>query len=67
MQRFPVARYVAASVVVWGVVLAATAGTRDFAGIVAVRFFLGALEGAVTAGGWRLLSDLDDAEMLTGA
>ncbi|GME34470.1 putative transporter [Neofusicoccum parvum] len=50
MQRFPVARYVAVSVVVWGVVLAATAGTRDFAGIVAVRFFLGALEGAVTAG-----------------
>lgn len=50
MQRFPVAKYVAVSVVVWGVILAATAGTKDFAGIMTVRFFLGALEGAVTAG-----------------
>ncbi|KAL1636642.1 hypothetical protein SLS58_009696 [Diplodia intermedia] len=50
MQRLPVARYVAVSVVVWGIILATTAGTTDFAGIMAVRFFLGALEGAVTAG-----------------
>ncbi|KAL1623120.1 hypothetical protein SLS54_004606 [Diplodia seriata] len=50
MQRLPVARYVAVSVVVWGIILATTAGTTDFAGIMTVRFFLGALEGAVTAG-----------------
>lgn len=49
MQRLPVARYVSVSVVVWGIILATTAGTSDFAGIMTVRFFLGALEGAVTA------------------
>ncbi|KAF4537693.1 MFS general substrate transporter [Lasiodiplodia theobromae] len=49
MQRFPVARYVSVSVVVWGIILATTAATTDFAGIMTVRFFLGALEGAVTA------------------
>ncbi|EHK96713.1 putative Uncharacterized transporter [Glarea lozoyensis 74030] len=50
MQRFPVGKYVAANVIVWGAMLAATAGTTSFAGIMVVRFFLGAFEGAVTAG-----------------
>ena len=44
------ARYVSLTVVIWGAILSATAGTFNASGVLAVRFFLGGLEGAVTAG-----------------
>ncbi|KAL4790830.1 major facilitator superfamily domain-containing protein [Aspergillus venezuelensis] len=50
MQRFPLGKYISISVIVWGAILAASAGTHNSAGVLAVRFFLGGLEGAVTAG-----------------
>ena len=50
MQRFPLGKYISVSVIIWGAVLSATAGTENAPGVLAVRFFLGGLEGAVTAG-----------------
>ncbi|KAL2008684.1 hypothetical protein VTN00DRAFT_6878 [Thermoascus crustaceus] len=50
MQKFLLARYVSVTVVFWEIVLCCHAGTNNFAGLMATRFFLGALEGSVTAG-----------------
>lgn len=50
LQRFPLGKYLAVSVMTWGVVLACTAVTSNAAGVFVTRFFLGACEGAVTAG-----------------
>ncbi len=50
LQRLPLAKYSAFCIVVWGVVLALFAAVSNFAGAVAVRFFLGVFEAAVTPG-----------------
>ena len=50
LQRLPLGKYSAACVIMWGVTLACFAGVKNFAGAVAVRFFLGVLEAAVTPG-----------------
>ena len=49
MQRFPLGKYISISVILWGMILSATAGTYNPTGVLVVRFFLGGLEGAVTA------------------
>ncbi|PGH23664.1 hypothetical protein AJ80_02270 [Polytolypa hystricis UAMH7299] len=48
LQRLPLAKYTGACILLWGLVTAALAGTKDFAGAAANRFLLGALESAVT-------------------
>jgi len=50
MQRFALARYIFLVVIFWGVVLCLRAVCTNFASLMVVRFALGALEGAVTAG-----------------
>jgi ACS family allantoate permease-like MFS transporter len=50
MQRFPLVKYMSATVIVWGIVLVCHAATTNFAGLMVCRFFLGAMEGSVTAG-----------------
>ncbi|KAK3698798.1 Allantoate permease [Vermiconidia calcicola] len=50
LQILPVGKYSAACVVAWGGVLACFAATENFAGAVAIRFFLGLCESAVTPG-----------------
>ncbi|KAL4875350.1 putative MFS allantoate transporter [Aspergillus karnatakaensis] len=50
MQKFPLGKYISVSVIIWGAILSASAGTHNAAGVLAARFFLGGLEGAVTAG-----------------
>lgn len=50
MQRLPLARYLSCIVFIWGIVLGLNAACTNFAGLMAGRFVLGALEGAVTAG-----------------
>lgn len=52
MQRFPLGKYISISVILWGMILSATAGTSNATGVLVVRFFLGGFEGAVTAGKW---------------
>jgi MFS transporter, ACS family, allantoate permease len=50
LQHFPLGKYSAFNVIMWGVVLSCFAGVKDFSGALAVRFFLGFFEAAVTPG-----------------
>ena len=50
LQRLPLAKYSAFCVIMWGITLALFATVSNFGGAVAVRFFLGVFESAVTPG-----------------
>lgn len=50
LQRLPLAKYSALNVILWGSILAIMAAVKDFGGALAVRFFLGAAEAAVSPG-----------------
>ncbi|CAG8972763.1 hypothetical protein HYALB_00006855 [Hymenoscyphus albidus] len=50
LQRLPLAKWSAFNVIMWGLTLCCMAAVSDFAGAVAVRFFLGIFEAAVTPG-----------------
>lgn len=50
LQRLPLAKYSAFCVIAWGTVLALFATVSNFGGAVAIRFFLGVMESAVTPG-----------------
>lgn len=50
LQRLPLAKYSAFNVVMWGTTLALFATVSNFGGAVAIRFFLGIFEAAVTPG-----------------
>ena len=50
LQRLPLAKYSAANVMLWGATLALFATVSNFPGAVAIRFFLGVFESAVTPG-----------------
>jgi MFS family permease len=59
----PVAKYLAANIILWGAVLSLHAACHNFAGLVTVRFFLGALEAVcqptfvLLTGMWYLRSE----------
>ncbi|KAI0018921.1 major facilitator superfamily domain-containing protein [Xylariomycetidae sp. FL0641] len=48
IARLPVAKYLGATALFWGLVVALTAVCSNFAGLVTVRFFLGAAEATVS-------------------
>ncbi|KAL2784127.1 MFS general substrate transporter [Aspergillus keveii] len=48
--RFPLGKYLGASVAIWGVVLTTHAACRNFGGLLTARFFLGVTEAAVAPG-----------------
>lgn len=50
LQYFPLGKYSAFNIIMWGTVLSLFATVEDFSGAVAVRFFLGLFEAAVTPG-----------------
>lgn len=50
LQRLPLAKYSAFCVFMWGLTLACFAAVHNFSGAVAIRFFLGVFEAAVTPG-----------------
>ncbi|KAF1822971.1 allantoate permease [Dissoconium aciculare CBS 342.82] len=50
LQRFPIGKVLGLTTLGWGVILITTPACRDFAGIAANRFLLGALEAAVNPG-----------------
>lgn len=50
LQRLPLGKYSAGCMMLWGIVLACFAGAKNFSGAMAVRFFLGLTESAVTPG-----------------
>ncbi len=50
LQRLPLAKWSAFNVIMWGLVLCCLAAVKDFGGAMAVRFFLGVFEAAVSPG-----------------
>ena len=50
LQRLPLAKWSSICIIMWGLTLCCMAATKNFAGAVAVRFFLGVFEAAVTPG-----------------
>lgn len=50
LQRLPLAKWSSFNIIMWGGTLCCMAATKNFAGAVAVRFFLGVFEAAVTPG-----------------
>lgn len=50
LQRLPLAKYSSFCVIMWGLVLACFAGVKSYSGAIAIRFFLGVFEAAVTPG-----------------
>ncbi|KAJ5151108.1 transporter [Penicillium canariense] len=50
LQRLPLGKYSGACVVTWGAILCCFAAVKSFSGAVAIRFFLGVFEAAVTPG-----------------
>lgn len=50
LQRLPLAKWSAVNVIMWGLILACMAGTKDFATAMTVRVFLGVFEAAVSPG-----------------
>lgn len=50
LQRLPLAKWSAFNIIMWGLTLCCMAAVKSFAGAVAVRFFLGVFEAAVTPG-----------------
>ncbi|KZF21427.1 MFS transporter [Xylona heveae TC161] len=50
LQLLPLGKYTSVNIILWGAVLCCMAGVKSFSGAVAVRFFLGLFEAAVTPG-----------------
>ncbi|TID01687.1 putative transporter [Colletotrichum higginsianum] len=50
LQRFPVAKFLGANIVLWGAILMTTAACSSFAGLASVRFLLGATEATISPG-----------------
>ncbi|KAJ5815189.1 Major facilitator superfamily domain general substrate transporter [Penicillium riverlandense] len=50
LQRLPLGKYSAACILIWGLILSCFAGVQNYAGAIAIRFFLGVFEAAVTPG-----------------
>ena len=50
LQRLPLGKYSSINIILWGVTLACFAAVENFSGAVAVRFFLGVFEAAVSPG-----------------
>ncbi|BFZ59824.1 Allantoate permease [Saitoella coloradoensis] len=48
MQRLPLAKYTGVNIVIWGGILAAMAGCKNFAGLLSVRLLLGIFESSIT-------------------
>ena len=50
LQRLPLGKYSALNVIMWGATLSCFAAVNNYGGALAVRFFLGIFESAVTPG-----------------
>ncbi|GAA5913435.1 hypothetical protein JCM5296_003631 [Sporobolomyces johnsonii] len=47
LHKLPIRTFVAVTIIIWSIVVGCQAAANDFAGMMAVRFFLGMAEGAV--------------------
>lgn len=57
LQRFPIGKFISIMLMSWGIILIATVGAKNFAGLMALRFLLGALEAGVGPA-WMLITSM---------
>ncbi|KAJ5674981.1 transporter [Penicillium maclennaniae] len=50
LQRLPLGKYSGACILIWGIILSCFAAVESYSGAIAIRFFLGVFEAAVTPG-----------------
>ena len=50
LQKLPIGKYSSINIILWGMTLSCFAAVHNFSGAVAIRFFLGVFEAAVTPG-----------------
>ncbi|KAL0264708.1 hypothetical protein SLS55_000659 [Diplodia seriata] len=50
LQRFPMAKFLGANIILWAAILMLTAACSSFAGLATVRFFLGVTEATISPG-----------------
>lgn len=50
LQLLPLGKYSGACILIWGLILSCFAGVQSYGGAIAIRFFLGVFEAAVTPG-----------------
>ncbi|KAF1916418.1 membrane transporter [Ampelomyces quisqualis] len=55
LQVLPLGKYSAFNIIVWGIILSCFAAVENYSGAIAIRFFLGVFEAAVTPG-WALFT-----------
>jgi ACS family allantoate permease-like MFS transporter len=61
LQRLPLGKYSAACILIWGLILSCFAAVQSYAGAIAIRFFLGVFEAAVTPGFALLTSQVRES------
>jgi len=59
LQLLPLGKYSGACIVIWGGILACFAAAKNYPGAIAIRFFLGVFEAAVTPGFALLTSQVN--------
>jgi MFS family permease len=57
LQKFPLGKYVAANLMLWGAILMLTTTAKNFAGLMALRFVLGGAEACIGPA-WLLLTSM---------
>lgn len=57
LQKFPIGKFVSVMLLIWGGLPMATIGTNDFAGLMALRFFLGPSEACIGPA-WMLVTSM---------
>lgn len=60
LQRLPLAKYSSFCIILWGLVLCCLAAVKNYSGALAVRFFLGVFEAAVSPGFALITSQVRD-------
>lgn len=57
LQKLPIGKFIACMLLTWGGLLVATVGAKNFAGIMTLRFLLGAFEACIGPA-WMLLTSM---------
>ncbi|KAH8895345.1 MFS allantoate transporter [Thozetella sp. PMI_491] len=57
LQKFPVGKFISIMILSWGLLLIATVGVKNFAGMMALRFLLGGLEACIGPA-WMLITSM---------
>ncbi|KAK2013504.1 MFS general substrate transporter [Colletotrichum eremochloae] len=57
LQKFPIGKFISVMLVLWGAILIATVGARNWAGLMTLRFILGALEAGIGPA-WMLITSM---------